>query len=108
MVYLIDSQTSGVTLAVKSPITPAQTTDYLCNTASDGSGTNITTDVTASIDSATSFATRVTVRYTNNNAAVGYIPFGQLRGTKLDEFAVVEQTQSDDTSIAAYGKRQLT
>ena len=108
VVYLIDSQTSGVTLAVKSPITPAQTTDFLVNTASDGTGSNITSDCTGAIISGESFATRVGVRYTNNNAAVGYITFGQLRGTKLDEFAVVEQTQSDDTSIAAYGKRQLT
>jgi hypothetical protein len=107
--YIVEDQSSGAPLAVKSPITPAQTTDFLCNTASDGSGTNITSDVTASIDSDTSFATRVTARYTNANSSAGYILAGaQLRGTKLDEFAVVEQTQSDDTSIAAYGKRQLT
>jgi len=108
LTYVVESQDSGVSLAVKSPISPVQTTDFLVNTASDGTGTNITTSVTASIPSATSFATRVTVTYTNANASAGYITFGQLRGTKLDEFAVVEQTQSDDTSIATYGKRQLT
>ncbi len=107
--YIVEDQSSGAPLAVKSPITPVQTTDFLCNTASDGSGTNITSDVTASIDSDTSFATRVTARYTNANSSAGYILAGaQLRGTRLDEFAVVETTQSDDTSIAAYGKRQLT
>ena len=106
--YIIESQDSGVSLAVKSPITPAATTDYLVNTASDGSGTNITSDCTGAIIADESFATRVGVRYTNNNASAGYITFGQLRGTKLDEFAVVEQTQKDDTSIATYGKRELT
>jgi len=106
--YIVESQESGVSLAVKSPITPAQTTDFLVNVASDGSGTNITSDCTGAIIADQSFATRVGVRYTNNNASAGYITFGQLRGTKLDEFAVVEQTQTDDTSVATYGKRQLT
>jgi hypothetical protein len=49
--YVIESQSSGVSLAVKSPIVPAQTTDFLVNTSSDGSGSNITSDVTASISS---------------------------------------------------------
>ena len=108
LTYVVKNQNNGVSLAVKSPITPVQTTDFLVNTASDGTGTNITGDCSGAIIADESFATRVGVRYTNNNASAGYITFGQLRGTKLDEFAVVEQTQSDDTSIAAYGKRQLT
>ena len=106
--YIVDDQSTGVSLAVKSPITPVQTTDYLVNTASDGTGTNITGDCTGAIIAEASFATRVGIRYTNNNASAGYITFGQLRGVKVDEFAVVEQTQKDDTSIATYGKRQLT
>tara|TARA_Y100000310_G_scaffold129800_1_gene128962 strand:- start:1353 stop:2639 length:1287 start_codon:yes stop_codon:yes gene_type:complete len=106
--YIIESQDSGVSLAVKSPITPAQTTDFLVNVASDGSGTNITSDCTGAIIADQSFATRVGVRYTNNNASAGYITFGQLRGTKIDEFAVVEEINTDDTSVATYGKRQLT
>jgi hypothetical protein len=107
--YVIESQSSGVSLAVKSPIVPAQTTDFLVNTSSDGSGSNITSDVTASIPSETSLATRVTVTYTNANASAGYILAGaQLRGTKLDSFAVVEESVQEDTSIASYGRRELT
>jgi hypothetical protein len=106
--YIIESQESGASLAVKSPTTPAATTDYLVNLSSDGTGTNITSDCTGAIIADESFATRVGVRYTNNNASAGYITFGQLRGTKLDQFAVVEQTSSDATSIATYGKRELT
>ena len=106
--YIVESQESGVSLAVKSPITPAQTTDFLVNTSSDGTGTNITGDCTGAIIADESFATRVGVRYTNNNASAGYVTFGQLRGTKLDQFAVVEQASSDSTSIATYGKRELT
>jgi hypothetical protein len=106
--YIIESQDSGVSLAVKSPITPAATTDFLVNTSSDGTGTNITGDCTGAIIADESFATRVGVRYTNNNASSGYLTFGQVRGTKLDQFAVVETTQKDDTSIASYGKRQYT
>jgi len=106
--FVIESQDSGVSLAVKSPTTPAQTTDFLANTNADGSGTNITSDVTAAIPAATSLATRVTVTYTNANASNGYILAGaQLRGTKLDQFAVVEESQQDDTSIASYGRREL-
>ena len=106
--YIVESQDSGVSLAVKSPITPVQTTDFLVNAASDGTGANLTGDCTGAIIADESFATRVGVRYTNNNASAGYITFGQLRGTKLDNFAVVEQTTKDDSSIASYGKRQLS
>jgi hypothetical protein len=107
--YIVESQDSGVSLAVKSPITPVQSTDFTCNTSADGSGSNLTSSVTASIAAATSFATRVTVTYTNASASAGYILAGaQLRGTKLDNFAVVEQTTKDDSSIASYGKRQLS
>jgi hypothetical protein len=105
--YVIESQDSGVSLAVKNPITPAATTDYLCNAASNGTGTNLTSSITASILADKSFATRVTVRYELSGSTNGFITFGQLRGTKLDQFAVIEVTQQDDTSIAAYGKRQL-
>ena len=108
VVYIIESQESGVSLAVKSPITPAATTDFLVNLASDGTGTNITSDCTGAVVADESFATRVTIRYTNNNASSGYITFGQVRGVKLDQFAVVESTQKDSDSIASYGKRQLT
>ena len=80
----------------------------MVNTSSDGTGTNITGDCTGAIIADESFATRVGVRYTNNNASAGYVTFGQLRGTKLDQFAVVEQASSDSTSIATYGKRELT
>ena len=107
--YIIESQDSGVSLAVKSPLTPVGGTDFDINIASDGTGTDITSDCTGAIIADQSFATRVGVRYTNNNASDGYILAGaQLRGTKLDQFAVVEQETQDDTSIATYGKRQLT
>jgi hypothetical protein len=103
--YVIESQDSGVSLAVKSPITPAATTDFLCNAASDGTGTNLTSSCTGAIVADKSFATRVTVRYSLSGSTNGYITFGQLRGTKLDDFATVEVTHEDDTSIANYGKR---
>jgi hypothetical protein len=107
--YIIESQDSGVSLAVKSPLTPVGGTDFDINIASDGTGTDITSDCTGAIIADQSFATRVGVRYTNNNASDGYILAGaQLRGTKIDSFAVVEQETQDDTSIATYGKRQLT
>jgi len=107
--YIIESQDSGVSLAVKSPLTPVGGTDFDINIASDGTGTDITGDCTGVIIADQSFATRVGVRYTNNNASDGYILAGaQLRGTKLDSFAVVEQETQSDESIATYGKRQLT
>ena len=107
VVYVIESQDSGVSLAVKSPLTPVATTDFLVNANADGSGTNLTGNVTGAIIADESFATRVTVRYTNSGAA-GYITFGQVRGTKLDSFAVVESVTQDADSIRDYGKRQLT
>tara|TARA_R100001082_G_scaffold111276_1_gene94645 strand:- start:970 stop:2523 length:1554 start_codon:yes stop_codon:yes gene_type:complete len=106
--YVIEGQSSGDRIAVKSPITPAATTDFLCNASADGTGTNLTSSCTGAIVSDKSFATRVTVRYSLSGSTNGYITFGQLRGTKLDQFAVVEQSAQDDDSIRDYGRRQLT
>ena len=106
--YVIEGQSSGEKVAVKNPITPAATTDFLCNAASNGSGTNLTSSCTGAIVSDKSFATRVTVRYSLSGSTNGYITFGQLRGTKVDQFAVVEQSKQDDDSIRDYGRRQLT
>jgi hypothetical protein len=108
IIYVIESQDSGVSLAVKNPITPVATTDYLVNAAADGSGTNLTGSCTGAIVADSSFATRVKIRYSLSGSTSGYITFGQVRGTKLDNFAVVERSAQDDTSIGAYGKRELT
>lgn len=85
-------------------ITPVAGTDYVVNTAPDGSGTNITTSCTLSL---TVYATGVQMRLTNGSAHAGYITLLQLRGQVLTDNPVRVQ-RSDAASQTLYGPKTLT
>jgi hypothetical protein len=89
------SQVSGTNMQ-----TPVATTDYLANTAADGSGTNKTSDV---VVTATYYGD--TVYYSiANNATVGvYITFLQARGHGIYYGNSIESTVDDATSQPEYG-----
>ena len=88
-----------------SMVTPVATTDYLANSASDGSGTNLT----ASISVATSFASnaaRFTI--TNNASVTAYVTKLQARGIGVYDY---EQTvgEAEDATIATdFGEQVAT
>lgn len=85
-------------------VTPAATTDYLFNTASDGSGTNIT----ASLGVVAVYGTNgVEYTLTNNNASTGYVTFLQARGKGVYIFQPVEYNQTYATGISEDGRRTL-
>ena len=89
------SQVSGTNMQ-----TPVATTDYLANTAADGSGTNKTSDV---VVTATYYGD--TVYYSiDNNATIGvYITFLQARGYGIYYGNSIESIKDDATSQADYG-----
>lgn len=73
-------------------VTPAATTDYLANSAADGSGTDKTANITVV---AAPFASTVKWTITNNDAALVYITKRQLRGKGLyDEAPVTVEAAS--------------
>ncbi len=85
-------------------VTPVATTDYLFNTAADGSGTNITSFavVTASYGS-----NRVKYSIYNSFGATAYVRLLQARGRTLLDYTPVDSIATDTASITSYGERQL-
>ena len=91
-------------LEVNAWTTPAATTDYLANTASDGSGTNRTSDI-AVTQSKT--AERMTMGFTNGHATdTVYMTKIAARGTAVSSNNPVQVRSLDATSQAAYGQRK--
>jgi len=85
-------------------VTPAATTDYLFNTAEDGTGTNITANLTVT---ATYGANGVNYELTNNYGSTGYVTKLQARGKGVYTFQPVTYSAEYSTGINAHGRRTL-
>lgn len=89
------SQVSGTNMQ-----TPTATTDYLANTASDGSGTNKTADV---VVTATYYGDVVNYSIANNANAGIYMTLLQARGYGIYYGNSIESTKEDIPSQAFHG-----
>lgn len=83
---------------------PVATTDYLANTAADGSGTNVTAQVTVT---RTAFGDTCLLTIQNNYNAKVYITFLRLMGTPAVVTQSIEQYYEDNDSIGKYERQQL-
>ena len=95
-----NSDTNAV--GVNEWTTTAATTDMLANAASDGSGTNLTSDIGISV---TKTGERMLIQLTNNSTSLAYITKLQARGTPITESNIGNIVQTDSTSITTYGER---
>ena len=96
-----DPSNPGTRIGAISQVTPVATTDYTMNTASDGSGSDLTVDFTV-----TASFTGNGVRFTivNNGTTDGYITKLQVRGKGVYRYtAVLERTINN-----VYGQRTLS
>lgn len=85
--------------------TPVATTDYTMNTASNGSGS----DLTASFVVTALFgANSVEFTISNNSSSLGYITLLQVRGREIDDYDPVDTVAIDTASITAYGETRVT
>jgi hypothetical protein len=80
--------------------TPAATTDYQGNTASDGSGTDRTSDVSISISK---FAQAAHMTITNTSGTDLYLNKLQLRGESAQRLGAVTVMEEDTASQTRYG-----
>jgi len=85
-------------------VTPVATTDYLMNTAEDGSGTNITANLTVT---ATYGANGVDYALANSYGSTGYVTKLQARGKGVYTFSPVTYSAEYSTGITAHGRRTL-
>ncbi len=83
--------------------TPAATTDYLANTASNGSGTNRTSDIAVTNEKT---AERMVMTFTNNSADDIYMTKIQARGTAVATKNPCTVRSIDTTSQTEYGERK--
>ena len=90
-------------VSVNAWTTPASTTDYTANAASDGSGTNLTSSIGVST---TKTSNQMKITLTNNHASTtAYITKLQARGTTLVTSDGTRVAAEDATSITAFKKR---
>ncbi len=99
------SNVNGETTPALSVTTPVATTDYTANSAEDGSGTNLTANISIAL---TSYATTQKLVITNTGGTNAYLTLMQLRGTSIisDDYTYYETSDTD--SIALYKQRELS
>ncbi len=86
-------------------VTPVATTDYLMNTLSDGTGTNLTT----SLSVVSNFGPNgVQLVLTNGATQPAFITLLQCRGKGVYDFRTTVVRAQDDAAIAADGVNALT
>lgn len=91
-------------VAVEDWTTPlVATTDYTANSLANGTGTNMTGDLTVF---ATPFDTTLKIDITNNGAVPAFITLLQARGTALLQHDPVEVHAEDAPSIELYNERR--
>lgn len=84
-------------------IAPVAGVDYVANTESDGSGANVTANVSVT---ATPFSSAAKMTFQNNGAVIAYLIVNKLRGDAL--IANNESSESNDTtSQSRYQVRSL-
>ena len=94
-----DASNPDQKIGATAQVTPAATTDYVANTARDGSGVDKTAQV---VVTASTFASTVKWSIKNNDAATVYMTKLQLRGKRLLRYAGLTVESS---STQAYGVR---
>jgi len=86
-------------------IAPVITTDYLANTAQDGSGTNISANLTI----VTGYGTEgFTHQVTNGSTSNGWITKFNCRGTGIYNYNPIEHVEKDNASITRRGYQTAT
>lgn len=87
-------------------LTPVAGVDFQANTAADGSGTDVTSRFTVSLEA---YGARAVVRvtYTGSGGNV-YLTLLQVRGEPLSATNSQTVVRRDTTSVSRYGERSLT
>ena len=97
-----DNETANV--AGMDMVTPVATTDYLFNSAEDGSGSNLTGDLTVT---ATYGANGVDYSIVNGGVSNGYVTFLQARGKGIYTYNPVDKDFDYTDGIAIDGTKVL-
>lgn len=86
-------------------VTPVNSSDYLMNDLSDGSGGDLTATASASV---TLFGDAAQTTVFNGAGVTGYLTKFQIRGTLVPRSPRLAADSDDSSSQAVYGKRDYT
>lgn len=86
-------------------IRPVMGTDYIFNSASDGTGTDVTNQASVTV---TFNANAADIKIVNNTGTEFHATTLQVRGTPLTAYDTQSVTKQDAASIAAHGKHKAT
>ena len=89
---------------VTSITTPVAGTDYIANSASDGTGSVMTSQVSIAV---TTFAQDAKLEITNNGSGTAYLTVLRLRGTPATLTASIDKIYEDNASISTYDRQEL-
>lgn len=95
----------GNQVASTNLTTPVSGTDWIANSASDGSGSSMTSDIAMTI-SVTGANTAV-LQFVNSAANTAYLTTVQVRGIALRDDSATTLSDKDATSITAYGEQDV-
>jgi hypothetical protein len=90
--------------SVNAWTTPAATTDYLTNTAQNGTGSNTTSSMTVAVSKASK---TMEIKITNGHTADVYLTKLQARGTPVTASNTVKVLSEDSTSQTSYGLKEF-
>lgn len=92
-------------VAARALVDPVSTTDYTANSASNGSGSDLTSSLTvrAVVQGETG-----EVVITNAGAVDLYVTFLQLRGVAIDTPNIANVQEADSDSVAQFGPQELS
>lgn len=94
----------GETVPVKDPVTPVATTDYTGTANSDGTGANLTGNISVTMNP---FSTRGQLSITNSGGSTAHV-YCQVRGKPLAKSSSVTFETREQASIKAYGARPFS
>jgi hypothetical protein len=92
-------------ISVPAVNTAVSSSDYLMNTAADGSGSNVSSDFTVTL---TDFGETGKISITNGGGATGYVTLLQVTGDAIDAPDPSLLIQEDTTSQGLYGRAVFT
>lgn len=95
----------GDQIASTNLTTPVSGTDWIANSASDGSGSNMTSNIAMTIS--ITGANTALLQFVNDSANTAYLTTVQLRGIALRDDSATTLSKKDATSITAYGEQDV-
>jgi hypothetical protein len=97
-----ESSINAYRVAAESLVTPVSGSDYIANSASDASGTNLTSDIVLTVSTEAANSCELTI--TNNAAVTAYLTTLQIRGTAVRDVSETVMSATNAVSSSKYGE----